>query len=704
MTNIELSNALITGGSGMVGSQIKFGYKPTSAQMDITNKTSIQKYIDTLPTLSCIIHLAATNLRESENNVQKAIQVNINGTANMLFLAKKYNIPFILVSTGAVFSSNSYDMIFDEKCDGCPNSVYGYTKSSSEQITLLYEKSIVIRTGWLFGGNQKNHYKFVENVINNFITNTEIKASNDFIGSPTYVNDFIAKMIYLINNLEYGIHHVVNTGFANGYEIANEIALILNKHTSLIKPFSCDKIPYSGPYRSNSEMLDTRYEFNKMRSWKDSLKEYCLKYYHSKVDKPATTNHDIIPTIDKKWRNRDNCRLCNSFNLQVFYNLNPTPPANHFVLSPAPQEQIPLDIAICTECSHIQLVQIVNPEFLYSNYLYVSSTSMTMTNHLKSSVLEFTKILDLKKDDPILEIGANDGTCIQHLLDNGFNNVVGVDPAENINNRHNLPIICDFFGSSMIPRLTDKYNKFKLIYAFHCCAHIENIQDVFFAISNLLHDNGVFIMEVGYFYEVFKNNCFDTIYHEHIDYHTCTPIRDFSLKNGLLLFDVKTNPIQGGSIQLFFSKNNSVQVSQSVYDIITKEKETLLHDYHHLSRWKVNILKSSKDLNYILNGLKMYGKTIVGYGASAKSTTFLYQCNVSNKLVDYIIDDNVYKQNYFSPGIHIPIYSIETLNIKLPDYIIILSWNFTTEILKKLEKFREVGVRIIVPFPEIKII
>jgi len=107
---------------------------------------------------------------------------------------------------------------------------------------------------------------------------------------------------------------------------------------------------------------------------------------------------------------------------------------------------------------------------------------------------------------------------------------------------------------------------------------------------------------------------------------------------------------------------------------------------------------------YILNGLKMYGKTIVGYGASAKSTTFLYQCNVSNKLVDYIIDDNVYKQNYFSPGIHIPIYSIETLKIKLPDYIIILSWNFTTEILKKLETFREVGVRIIVPFPEIKII
>ena len=418
--------------------------------------------------------------------------------------------------------------------------------------------------------------------------------------------------------------------------------------------------------------------------------------------KPTSTTNDI--TFDKKWQNREKCRLCDSFNLQVFYNLNPTPPANHFVLSPTEQERIPLDIAICKDCSHIQLVQIVDSKFLYSNYLYVSSTSITMTNHLKKSVLDFTKILNLKKDDSILEIGANDGTCIQHLIENGYNNVVGVDPAKNINNRHKLPIICDFFSSSMIGLLSNKYSKFKLIYAFHCCAHIENIQDVFFTIYNLLDDDGVFVMEVGYFYEVFKKNCFDTIYHEHIDYHTCIPIKEFSFKNGLLLFDVKTNTIQGGSIQLFFSKNKSIQVSQSVYDIITNEKQSLLHNYEILSKWKLNIVNSTKDLNYILNGLKIYGKTIIGYGASAKSTTFLYQCNLSNKLIDYIIDDNVYKQNYFSPGIHIPIFSIEKININLPDYIIILSWNFTEEILKKIEIYRKVGVRIIIPFPEIKII
>jgi SAM-dependent methyltransferase len=452
-------------------------------------------------------------------------------------------------------------------------------------------------------------------------------------------------------------------------------------------------------------VLETNHPDNEMRDWRDSLKEYATKYYSLKS---TTETTNIVTTkqlvVPQKWHNRVDCRLCGGFNLQVFFNLEPTPPANHFVLAPNPQSSIPLDIAICVDCSHIQLIQIVDPSFQYSNYLYVSSTSNTMTNHLKNSITEFVQELDISIDDSILEIGANDGVCIKHLLDNGFNNVVGIDPAENINKRHNLPIICDFFGSNIVPDLTSKYGSFKLIYAFHCCAHIEDIQDVFASIYNLLDDNGIFVMEVGYFYDVFKNNCFDTIYHEHIDYHTCTAINVFALKHKLILFNVKTNNIQGGSIQFFFSKNTTIKIRETVSNAILAETQIQLHNTTNLLNWKTNIFRCGKDINYILNSLKSYGKHIVGYGASAKSTTFLYQYKLSNKLIDYIIDDNIYKQNYYSPGLHIPIKSISVLAIDRPDYIIILSWNFTEEIVKKLDKYRETGIRVIVPFPEIKII
>jgi dTDP-4-dehydrorhamnose reductase len=696
---MKLNNALITGGSGMIGSNINFGFKPSSKEMDITDLKSIERYIDKTSDISCIIHLAAINLRESEENHIKSINVNINGTTNMLTIAMKLNIPFILLSTGAVFSSTNDSLIFDEKYKTSPNCIYGNTKSSSENIALLYDKTILIRTGWLFGGNQKSHYKFVENVINNLITNNEIKASNNFFGSPTYVLDLIEQMNYLIVNLKYGIHHIVNSGKASGYDIAIEIATNLNKNKELIISVNSNNIPNAGPQRSNTEILESIYTFNKLRSWKESLNEYIDKYLKEK--NIVNINSPII-IEDKKWKKREICRLCNSYNIFPFFNLEPTPPANHFVSTPISQEVIPLDICICQECNHIQLLEIVDPSYQYSNYFYVSSTSNTMTTHLKNSVIHFTNILNINKNDHILEIGANDGVCVKHLLDNEYINIIGVDPASNINKRHNLPIICDFFGSNILDKLNNKY---KLIYAFHCCAHIENIQDVFQTVYKLLDGDGSFIMEVGYFYEVFKNKCFDVIYHEHIDYHTATAIQTFSKQHGLLLYKVEENNIQGGSIQFYFCKNSLNKIiDNSVFETIQKENRIQLFNKTNLDKWQNIIIQNGKDINYLLNSFVSYGKKIVGYGASAKSTTFLYQYKLSSSTIEYIIDDSIFKQNFYTPGLHIPIKSSNMLDIDNIDYIIILSWNFTDEILLKLDKYRKNGIRIIIPFPEIRII
>jgi SAM-dependent methyltransferase len=263
----------------------------------------------------------------------------------------------------------------------------------------------------------------------------------------------------------------------------------------------------------------------------------------------------------------------------------------------------------------------------------------------------------------------------------------------NINKHHSLPIICDYFGSHIQFK-----NKFKLIYAFHCCAHIENIQDVFNTIYDILEDDGSFIMEVGYFYEIFKNNSFDTIYHEHIDYHTCKAIKNFSK---LFLYKVKETPIQGGSIQFFFSKNIR-NVDESVYNTIKKEEAIQLHNIDVLNKFKINVLRCGKDINYLIDSLVRNGKKIAGYGASAKSTTFLHQFKLYG--FEFIIDDNIYKHNYYTPGLHIKIKQFNVLDTEKIDYILILSCNFTNELIKKLEPYRQHGLRIIIPFPEIKII
>ena len=326
-----------------------------------------------------------------------------------------------------------------------------------------------------------------------------------------------------------------------------------------------------------------------------------------------------------------------------------------------------------------------------------------MVNHILNSIEIFLDKFNIKKTDNILEIGANDGTGIKYLIENGYNNSIGIDPAENINN-HSLPIICDYFSSDIFKYEKFNKNSYKLIYGFHCCAHIENIQDVFSTVYNLLTNDGIFIMEVGYFYEVYKNHIFDTIYHEHIDYHTCKAMKHFCEKNNLTLFDVKTNKIQSGSIQFYISKDKNTIVDKNVDEFIKQEENIKLFDIDNLYKWKNNILLNSRDLNYLLRSLINEGKTIFGYGASAKSTTFTHQFNLSNNIIKYIIDDSYLKQNLFTPGYNIPIVSIDILNTEKCDYLIILSWNFLDDILVKIDQYRKAGLRVIIPFPNICII
>ena len=436
-------NAVIFGGNGMIGTHIDFGSKPSSMEVNILDINMIDNYINKLSNITCIINMVALNLRDSDKYPSKSINVNVNGTINLLKIAKKLNVPFILLSTGAVFSSttNSYD-IFTENTITNPNCMYGYTKDSSEKVALLYDKTIIIRTGWVFGGSQKNHYKFVETFINNILTNTDIYASNNLYGSPTYVADLIKHMSYLINNEKYGIHHVVNSGIACGYDVCIEIANLLGKNTNIIHSVNYENVPNSIQIRSNSEILGSNYEFNKLRNWKDALHEYVNIYLDNKM-----LNNQIIeiPKEKKNWINREKCRLCESTKLQIFFKLQPTPQANHFVKKPMSQQLIPLDMCMCNNCKHIQLVQILNQTFQYSKYLYITSASQTMVTHITSNIDLFLNNFNIKKNDCILEIGANDGTGIRFLIENGYYNSIGIDPAENIKNTHDLPIVCDFF-------------------------------------------------------------------------------------------------------------------------------------------------------------------------------------------------------------------------------------------------------------------
>jgi hypothetical protein len=111
-----------------------------------------------------------------------------------------------------------------------------------------------------------------------------------------------------------------------------------------------------------------------------------------------------------------------------------------------------------------------------------------------------------------------------------------------------------------------------------------------------------------------------------------------------------------------------------------------------------------KSLLDLLFELKRQGKRIAAYGASAKGSTLLNFFEIEDGLLDFVVDRSTYKQGRYMPGVHLRIYSPEKILEAMPDYVLLLTWNFADEILAQQEEYRRRGGQFIIPIPEIKVI
>ena len=257
---------------------------------------------------------------------------------------------------------------------------------------------------------------------------------------------------------------------------------------------------------------------------------------------------------------RTTCRMCDGARLDKVMSLSPTPPGNNFIRHEQlgqPEAVYPLDLYLCRDCAHVQLGHVVDPRILYQNsYGYVSGTSSKFVEHLQNYAAEVVERFDLEPGSLVADIGSNDGTCLRFFAEAGMR-VLGVDPATDIARRataSGIPTICDFFSEDLGARLREQYGPAAFITSHNTCAHIDHLDGVLRGVRNWLADDGVFGCEVGYFLDVYENTWFDTIYHEHLDYHTVGPFQPLLSRVGMEAIAVRRVSPQGGSIRLFAQK------------------------------------------------------------------------------------------------------------------------------------------------------
>jgi 2-polyprenyl-3-methyl-5-hydroxy-6-metoxy-1,4-benzoquinol methylase len=406
----------------------------------------------------------------------------------------------------------------------------------------------------------------------------------------------------------------------------------------------------------------------------------------------------------------ESCRICKNKKLETILDLGEMPLANAFLDEDqlGPEEIFyPLRVVWCESCGLLQIDEIVPPEILFSNYVYVSGTSEALRKHFECLATEVVNDFSLNSESLVVDIGSNDGTLLKEFKNWGVQ-VIGVEPAVNIAKiaeENGIKTINYFFSEDTAKQIVKETGEVDVVTATNVVAHTNNLDDLLKGIAYLLKDEGVFVIEVPYLVDLLDKVEFDTIYHEHLSYFAVRPLKRLFEAHDFKIVNVERVTIHGGTIRVFVSKKkSSYEINESVSQLISLEIEKGLHEVTAYKKFAERVEKLKDALVSLLQKLKRENKKVIGYGAAAKGNTLLNYYRIGPDLMEFIADLSPMKQNKFTPGTHIPVSSPERIYDAEPDYMVILAWNFADEIMIQQAKFKEMGGQFIIPVPEVKIV
>lgn len=403
-----------------------------------------------------------------------------------------------------------------------------------------------------------------------------------------------------------------------------------------------------------------------------------------------------------------NCRGCGAKLTLTFLDLGMSPIANNLVEDKQlnhRNKSYPLRAMTCDKCALVQLSEAIPKEKLFpSSYTYFSSYSSTWLEHSKSYAEKIISLLQLNQNDLVVEIASNDGYLLQYFANSGIK-VLGIEPASGVAKTaiaKGIPTLINYFGESTAVELTQG-QKPKLMIGNNVLAHVPDIHDFIKGFSLLIADEGLITFEFPHLLNLIKKTQFDTIYHEHYSYLSVTALLPIFAQHGLRIINVEKLLTHGGSLRVFVAKNiSSWIVHESVRATIVEESQ---YDPRDLRIYEI-LQRKVEGIKYnLLSELikcKKDGKRISAYGAAAKGVTLLNYCDVSNDLIDYVVDLNPNKQGKFLPGSQIPIVGINVFDMKIPDILLVLPWNLSIEIKSQLSSYLKSGMKTIRAIPKVE--
>ena len=399
------------------------------------------------------------------------------------------------------------------------------------------------------------------------------------------------------------------------------------------------------------------------------------------------------------------CQISNSKSLTSLLFLGYLPPVNTLQkIGSTPKEEIsfPAELLYCNKSKLAQLGCIVNKEILFPySYPYTSSTTKILKENFVDLYNDTSKIVDLKKNDLIIDIGSNDGNLLENFKKK--HKVLGITPEKigKLAIKKGIPTIIDYFNNKIASKVIKRYGKAKIITATNVFAHIDDINKIVKLIKKVLKSDGVFISESHYLLPLIKSVQYDTIYHEHLRYYSLESLNYLFKKHNLQIFNVKEIPTHGGSIRVYAARKGAYKVSINIKKQLNKEKKNL--NKQSFEKFRRNVVTSKLNLFSLIKKLKDKNKKIFGVGAPSRASTLINYLGLDQDVVDCVLEINgSYKIGNYIPGTKIPILNENILFKNKPDYLILFSWHIKKELKRNLKKKGFRG-KFIIPLPSPKI-
>ncbi|HAH31261.1 MAG TPA: methyltransferase [Elusimicrobia bacterium] len=403
----------------------------------------------------------------------------------------------------------------------------------------------------------------------------------------------------------------------------------------------------------------------------------------------------------------ERCQICDSPDLDSILFLGYLPPVNRMnPIGEKPREQsaYPAQLLYCPRCHLVQLGLVVDPHVLFPpEYPYTSSTTKILRENFAELYRECSAVIDLKKDDLVVDIGSNDGNLLSNFKDR--HRVLGITPEEigRIAIERGIPTIIEYFTEKSVLRVLSEYGKARLITATNVFAHIENVNNIVELILSLLQPGGVFISESHYFLSLVETLQYDTIYHEHLRYYSLHSLKGLLESHGLEIFHAKRIPTHGGSVRVYAARKGDYPVRKTVTELLELEKKVVL-EKKSLMEFKNKVVISKLSLHEMLLRIKEKGERIYGISAPSRASTLINYVGLDDGILDCVLEiKGSHKIGKYVPGTLIPVEEESRLFTDQPEYALLLSWHIADELMPKL-RGRGFRGKFIIPLPMPRIV